>query len=418
MAGNAAGALPPVLPDVLDGVEGGEVVPKARAKQSYAAFINGEEFVTIDGKDIGQRVADATLMVRVGEPDRRVLFGIGAPFVSVVTGQKLKEYASDVMMAQAAGITKENATNTVQLLWGLGALDRLADARVMKDDGLLSKAIMGEWNKFRLDELSLRDFAHTGRYAVSRAALVDYSFVRQLRDSLGGLELVVSAVFSQRMGGFTSVLSARLEATYLGLASSTQLLVFTSVNDCLADVFKEVRTSVKGVAGASLNGPERVKELLETSLARVQLPNLAGGPAQVDMFNKLRGDMYILVAKENKAASASGGGGGAAKESGGGTATMAKGVGNGGGGGGKPVVDAKVECMDTLRNSLHLKNNSGGPVQACKNGKCRFEHTALFRLTKQAWKEEVDRSVGPKVQNEEWVKAIKTAIDAHPRIKD
>ena len=51
--------------------------------------------------------------------------------------------------------------------------------------------------------------------------------------------------------------------------------------------------------------------LLETGLEQVQLPNLVGGPAQVELFNRLRGDLYVLVAK---AASAGTGGGVAAEE--------------------------------------------------------------------------------------------------------
>ena len=404
------GALPPLPPNIqLDGVEGGEMAPKGKAKQSFAVFTSGEELLTVETKDLSQRVTDATLMVRAGEGDRRVLYGIGPPFVGVLTGEGLARLASDVMMAQAAGTGKEGATNAVQVLWGLGALAKLAGARVWTDKDLLSRVIKGEWEKFRLDGLSLRDFNHAGRFPVSRTVMVDYSFVRQLKDSLAGLELVTTAVLSPKLGGFTSALSSRLEVGCLELVSSSQLLLYTMINDSLVDAFKELRTSVKGVGGASLNGPDRVKVLLETGLGHVQLPNLVGGPAQVELFNRLRGDLYVLVAK---AASAGTGGGVAAEEV---KKAEDKGVGRGGGKG--PVLEAKTECLDSLRNSLGLKNHNGVVIKTCTNSLCKFEHTALFRINKRGWKDEVDRSVGTANRSAGWVLEIKAAIDGSPKIK-
>ena len=410
---NAQGAFAPPLPIIQpDGVEGEAVVPKGRAKQSFALFPNGEEVVTADTKDLPQRVVDATLMMRAGEVDRRGLYGLAPQFGKVVTGPRLGELASDVMMAQAAGTRKVNAPSAVQTLWGLGSLAKMAKARVCEDKGLLSKMVMGEWSKFQLGHLSLRDFNHTGRFSVSRTALVDYAFVRQMREALEGLELVMGAVFSPVLVGFTLALRTRLEADYLELASSTQLMCYAQVNDRLADAFEELRTAIKGAGGVSLNGPDRVKALLETCLSQVQMSNLAGGAAMVDVFNRIRGNTYVLVATESKEAPASTVGGGGAKEE---VAKVEEK--KAGKGGGAPIAEVKKECMDSLRNSLGLKNNNGVAIKACNNSLCKYEHTALFRMSKQAWKNEVDRSVGTSNSGAGWVQEIKTAIDGCSRIR-
>ena len=387
----------------LEGAESGEVVQKTRAKLSYASFINGEELVTIDNKDLAPRVADATLMMRAGDVGRRVIYGIGPPFARVITGGRLIELAADVRLTQAAGTSKEAATNAVQVLWGLGDLAKMTRAGVCGDKDLLSKMIVGKWDKFQWDGLSLRDFHYDGRFAVNRNELVKYSFVRQLKESLEGLELVAAAVFSPTLMGFTAVFRARLDAGYLQLASSTQLMVFALVNDSLVDAFDELRTAVRGIGGASLNGPDSVKGLLEWGLAQVLLPSLEGGPAQVALFNRLRAARYVLGTDVGMVAPATGGGG-------------AK-------GGGEDMEDQPVVCVDHLRGLFGQRKGAtaNGNLVVCHYGEdnqgrsCPKLHIQLSEVTKVELGAMVEEAgVTGKTK---WAQALRQAIDESTELK-
>jgi hypothetical protein len=364
---------------------------------------------------MGERAVSAQLAVRTTDPDRHRLLGLAPYFDSPLDAAELSKMASEVMAARSGGVERDATTETQKVWWGLGVFITMLSARVWMDVAVLGRLVRGEWVKYELGGLSLRDFHRGGHFAVGADVLVDYDFLLTMMDALRGLATVLSAVFSPGLVGCVVDVLKRMEDAQYDLASCTQMRLFTQLNDAIADGIDDAKRSAKGPTGGDLKTAADVKAVFEYYLALVPFAGLKDGAAVNTIFNKHRRHLYSWgkpeVVKDSKAlpAPVKGVGGGKEGQTGGGVGKQKEEK-----AGGKGTL-----CVDFLREALGLRkrvsvpraghartsrNNAAplspvGDLVRCSNARCGKEHVVLAQetkagLLKRLEAEEVDVNMG------------------------
>jgi hypothetical protein len=346
------------------------------AKQKYATFLDGQQLATNSGDKIAERVAAMQLLVRTADQSRYRLLGLLPNFDTAVDVEEIKKMALEVIAALSAAVAKEHTTEAVQAWWGLGAFHTLTESRVWKEVAVLGRVMRGEWGRYELGALSLRDFHRDGPFAVEVDVLVDYKFILAMTVALQGLVTVLSAVLSADLEGFADAIIARLFEARFTLASTNQRRLYTSVNDAVTDAFDEARRSMKGPTGGEIRTAVDVRALFVHYLGLVAFTGLSEGAAANGVYAAHRQALYHLDDPRGKAkdkapaASATG----EVKGSGGAGGTKKAGLVGGGASG--PV------CVSHLRGLLGLKGKSGrkslgGELFKCTDSGCVREHVRL-----------------------------------------
>jgi hypothetical protein len=268
------------------------LVGASRVKSKYLLFLNGEELKTASTTDATSRVLQAQVVMRMADADKRPKYGLAPTFEKLIGGEELSRLAREVEATQMAGIAKSEATSLANIFWLLGGRAKMPDARVWTDSEVLWRVLTGEWDKYELGRLSLADFHHSGASSVSTTVMVGYPFIRWLLEALAGLESVLTGLFSEQLQGVTAVFAAKLENAWTQLTTSTEFRLFTSVNDVIADFFRELRTGTE----ASLNGAKNVKVFLASALDKIVFTTRENGAAMNEWFQNHRLTMYVLPA--------------------------------------------------------------------------------------------------------------------------
>ena len=373
-ANNAQGAP---NADVLVDVEGGGQKPW---RQKNVTFIGGKQLPTNSTEKMAERTLGGQLIMNTVDEEKLRTFGMSPTYDHPVVADGLMSMATEVVAAIYMDTARTSTTVMQQRWWTLGeAFATMAGARVCLEPLVMGRLVRGEWSKYKLGDLSLRDFHREGPYKVGAACLVDYSFVLKVMDSLRGLVAMACAALSAALGAFAEEFCKRVTESQHTLNSAYQMRFYTSVNDAIADAWEEARSSSRT--------PVEVGELLVQHLGTVILTPMKDGAAANDTFARLRlaqyswGESKLTTGPPAPVALKGGGGEGVKGVASKGVEEQVGGkVDEGQGGGGL--------CVDFLRGLLGLRsvqprpNGGVAPLVECKAQSCKKTHVQLNRWTK------------------------------------
>lgn len=359
-------------------------------KLKFVDLLDGERLPTTTLDKVAERAFAAQLAVRAtSDRSRFRTLGLAPFYDKLMDGVALKQMAAEVISDLSVGKEKEAATEARQAFWGLRVFSTLLGSNVYGREGVLGRLLRGDWDKYKMGPLSLRDFHREGAFSVGARGKAEYSFVHRVMEALKSWALVMGAVFSTVFLGMTDEIADLLEKAHFGLAQWTQLRLYTLVNDAVADAIDDVKKAATGPGGGDIKGPEGVKAVFVYYLKGVDVSKGTDGLRDNEVFRTLREDLYSFDTptedKGGKAPPAPVMSGGGAKEAGANgvrETTMGKGTGRG------------TLCVMYLRQILGLRYqpthysrvSKGQPRAAelvkCHNRNCKLEHVVLKEHTK------------------------------------